>query len=164
MELQTFTFFLLAFVALTDGVPRDLMDDSIDMTKPEHAKADLARARTRRAEGDWESIEVTSGEAQLAAIVANDWYKEEYGIRSFVKYIMDAKKKKNFYGRLHYRVSLDLYLDHESLGVCVFNIDMPMPDAHAPAHVQAPPHIWINEEDSTLTCTPTTNFPTTNDM
>ena len=69
-------------------------------------KADLARARTRRAEGDWESIEVTSGEAQLAAIVANDWYKEEYGIRSFVKYIMDAKKKVCF----HLNMPVCIYL------------------------------------------------------
>jgi len=29
MELQTFTFFFLAFVVLTDGAPRDLMDDPV---------------------------------------------------------------------------------------------------------------------------------------
>jgi len=84
MELQTFTFFLLAFVALTDGglswgrrpwgFPRDLMDDSIDMTKPENAKAaDLARAR-RQEPGGFEPIDIESDEAQMAKNLALDWW------------------------------------------------------------------------------------------
>jgi len=80
MELQIFTFFLLAFVALTDGVPRK-MDGSIDMTKPEHAKADLARARAptlekieRQArEEEWEVIDVASDEAKHLAEFCIDW-------------------------------------------------------------------------------------------
>jgi len=80
MELQIFTFFILAFVALTDGVPRK-MDGSIDMTKPEHAKADLARARAptlekieRQArEEEWEVIDVASDEAKHLAEFCIDW-------------------------------------------------------------------------------------------
>jgi len=72
MELQTFTFYLLAFVALTDGAPRD-MDNSIDMTKPENAKADLARAR-RQEPGGFEPIDIESDEAQMAKNLALDWW------------------------------------------------------------------------------------------
>jgi len=84
MELQIFTFFILAFVALTDGVPRK-MDGSIDMTKPEHAKADLARARAPTLEKierqavifpdreGWEVIDVASDEAKHLAEFCIDW-------------------------------------------------------------------------------------------
>jgi len=69
MELQIFTFFILAFVALTDGVPRK-MDGSIDMTKPEHAKADLARKS--RDEGEvW--VDQDSEEGQRLIKIALDW-------------------------------------------------------------------------------------------
>jgi len=149
MELQTFTFFLLAFVALTDGVPRDLMDDSIDMTKPEHAKADLARARTRRAEGDWVAIQTVSGEAQLAALIANNWYNEQYGIFSIVESIGEAKRQ--FDGNLRYRVMLDLDVDGHYL-FCYFTIEVPVPLAGEPT-------IWTDDD-----CSPTSPTFPTNDM
>merc|ERR1712189_19149 len=66
MELQTFTFFLLAFVAFTDGAPRD-MDDSIGLTKPEHAKA---------AGGRWEVINPGRGEALMLSKLTLDWFLE----------------------------------------------------------------------------------------
>jgi len=83
MELQIFTFFILAFFALTDGVPRK-MDGSITMTKPEHAKADLARARAptlekigRQARGGYEDIDTASEEAARLAGYCVD-YKNEH--------------------------------------------------------------------------------------
>jgi len=77
MELQTFTFYLLAFVALTDGAPRD-MDNSIDMTKPDNAKeADLARGR-RQEPGGFEPIDIESEEAQTAKQIAMDWFNANY--------------------------------------------------------------------------------------
>jgi len=69
MELQIFTFFILAFVALTDGVPRK-MDGSIDMTKPEHAKADLAR-KSRDEDEVW--VDQDSEEGQRLIKIALDW-------------------------------------------------------------------------------------------
>jgi len=77
MELQTFTFYLLAFVALTDGAPRD-MDNSIDMTKPDNAKAaDLARGR-RQEPGGFEPIDIESEEAQIAKQEAMDWFHDKF--------------------------------------------------------------------------------------
>jgi len=76
MELQTFTFYLLAFVALTDGAPRD-MDNSIDMTKPDNAKADLARGR-RQEPGGFEPIDIDSEEAQIAKQEAMDWFHDKF--------------------------------------------------------------------------------------
>jgi len=77
MELQTFTFYLLAFVALTDGAPRD-MDNSIDMTKPDKAKAaDLARGR-RQEPGGFEPIDIDSEEAQIAKQEAMDWFHDKF--------------------------------------------------------------------------------------
>jgi len=76
MELQTFTFYLLAFVALTDGAPRD-MDNSIDMTKPDNAKEDLARGR-RQEPGGFEPIDIESEEAQTAKQIAMDWFNANY--------------------------------------------------------------------------------------
>jgi len=78
MELQTFTFFLLAFVVLTDGAPRD-MDDSIDKTKPEHAKAaDLARARTRRQTPEL-FYPADGPSSQYPKLLAMEWYTDQYG-------------------------------------------------------------------------------------
>jgi len=91
MELQTFTFYLLAFVALTDGAPRD-MDNSIDMTKPDNAKeADLARGR-RQEPGGFEPIDIESEEAQMAKQVAMDWFHDRYG-EGLVFHFKSAEKQ-----------------------------------------------------------------------
>merc|ERR1712121_87375 len=94
MELQTFTFFLLAFVALTDGAPRD-MDNSIDMTKPDNAKADLARGR-RQEPGGFEPIDIESEEAQMANQVAMDWFHDRYG-EGLVFHFKSAEKQLWFH-------------------------------------------------------------------
>jgi len=138
MELQTFTFFLLAFVALTDGglswgrrpwgFPRDLMDDSIDMTKPENAKADLARARTRRQEpGASQPIDTESDEAQMAKNWAMDYFWTGYSMVSFnsaerqfnewgVKYLIGVDvEKKDEPGSGVFPVEFEVYATIENL-------------------------------------------------
>jgi len=134
MELQTFTFFLLAFVALTDGVGTpmrgrrgdyagmswgrrpwglkwDLMDDSIDMTKPENAKAaDLARARTEEEEedGEYHSIDPESAEAQNAKKMAMHWFHAKFERYSMVSLKDVQKQHFSNTGGFNYRVKGDL--------------------------------------------------------
>jgi len=113
MELQIFPFFVLAFFALTDGAPRK-MNGSIDMTKPEHAKADLARARR---DESWEVIEPASEEAAHWAEYALN-YENEYPDRFIkgdstnpyilVKIVLAQKKQACSGCNVNYRVDLVL--------------------------------------------------------
>jgi len=145
MELQTFTFFLLAFVALSDGAPRD-MDDSIDMNKPERAKAaDLARARTRRQEpGGFEPFDLKSEEALNASSWAMDWYNEHSIVPCSMDFISFAEKKIVQYWAppapgVEYQIGIYLVEDEDvnrTRFYCTFDINKPE---------NYPPHVFIDD-------------------